>query len=246
MMTDYPQNVQKEFYNKHHPSYLEYKKNIPYAKYLVGILLSALSGPKNHILEAGSGQGRFTFELSKHVGNLTAIDIAGNEIKLLNKFRRKFGNKNIITIVGDLLKINKICEKNKYDHIAGFFILHHLPKERLNVVVNNLLPLLNKGGRMSFIEPNNLYPFHAVQWIVEKDMNWNIEKGIYTNFIGRFKKACLKKGCRIILSRKFGFMPPFLINSMPSVIYIDKLLEKIPLINQIFCPFIILSVEKSV
>ena len=80
--------------------------------------------------------------------------------------------------------------------------------------------------------------------MIEKEMKWEVEKGIYSNYISCFKKACRGLGLRQIKSTKFGFVPPPLINIYPPITIIDKVIESVPVVNQIFCPFILLTFEK--
>ncbi len=238
-------STQTNFYNLHNPLYLKYGKNINYSRYLVGRLLPDLINRKNKILEVGAGQGRFTFELVKHSQMVTATDIAEKEISLLKTQAQILKAKNISVKVLDVLKVDRKLAEIKYDCIVGFFMLHHLPNNMV-LVVNNLKKYLKTGGRLIFIEPNNIYPFHVIQWMIEKEMSWKIEKGIYSNFIGNFKRACSLKGFKMIKSKKFGFLPPPLINLWPSLTLFDKLIERIPLVKQIFCPYILLSADLEI
>jgi len=237
-------SIQSNFYNTHSADYLSYEKNIPYARYLGKIVLNQLSGNKDQILEVGAGQGRFTFEIASRVGSIYATDVSVEELKILKKKIRLINVNNISVYHYDLLNPVNTFGKETWDHILGFFILHHLPKEKLNDVVYNLQKKLSKNGRMIFIEPNNLYPFHLVEMLITPDMEWEIEKGIYTDYIGCFKKACRKNGMRIISSRKFGFVPPPVINRLPASTHLDYMVEKIPVVREIFCPFILLTAEK--
>lgn len=237
-------DIQKKFYNTYQPDYLAYAKNIPYAKYLVATMLEVMPDNKTEVLEIGAGQGRFTFELAKFVRKLTACDISQKEIGILTKLAKRLKLTNIKSYITDLLTLEHYSLPQKYDHIVGFFILHHLPKEKYFEVVDKLQFFLKKGGRFIFIEPNNLYPFHLVEMMIEKEMKWEVEKGIYSNYISCFKKACRDLGLRQINSTKFGFIPPPIINIYPPVTFLDKVIESVPIVNQIFCPFILLSFEK--
>lgn len=236
---------QRKFYQTHQPDYLKYQKNIPYARYLVGKILGSLKGRRDKVLEVGSGQGRFTLELSRFVKKLTAVDISEQEIKQLVKAAKQMGIRNIQTEVYDLVTLDKARLLRQFDHIVGFFILHHLPREDYLFIVEKLFGLLSKKGRLSFIEPNNLYPFHIVEMIFQKDMSWRIEQQIYTNYISCFKKACFENGLNLVYCVKFGFFPPPLINRWPVLTRLDQVIERIPFIRQILCPFILLTLEKD-
>lgn len=233
---------QKDFYNKSNPEYLIYQKNIPYARYIVAKMLPSLAGRAGNILEIGAGQGRFTLELARHVGKIFATDISQKEISLLEAVRKKLRIHNIETYVYDVFAPDATL-KEKFDQVVGFFILHHLDRHSFPLMLRNIMAIVKKHGRLSFIEPNNLYPFHLVQIMMESQMKWEIEKGIYTNYLGCFKKACRKEGLKLVNFRKFGFIPPPLINKWPFLTAVDVLIEKIPLLNQIFCPYVLIAAK---
>jgi 2-polyprenyl-3-methyl-5-hydroxy-6-metoxy-1,4-benzoquinol methylase len=236
---------QKQFYNRINPQYLRYEINKPYASYLVRKIVNLLNKTKAlNVLEIGAGQGRFSIELTKHVNHLTATDISQNELNLLEKLKKTIGIKNITVEEIDIRKRNS-KHKHKYDAIVGFHVLHHISKKYYFSVADNIKNMIKKDGCVSFIEPNNLYPFHIVEMLITKDMEWRIEKGIYSDYIGSFKKACKAKGLKLTICRKFGFFPPPIINKFPWVIKLDRIIEKIPLFNQFFCPFILVSFQKE-
>jgi ubiquinone/menaquinone biosynthesis C-methylase UbiE len=196
------------------------------------------------VMEVGAGQGRFTIELARHVGHLDANDVSRHEITLLNTFAKKEKVKNVKGSFLDLLTFHASSLSKKYQAVTGFFVLHHLPKERLDRVVAELVRVLKPNGVMCFVEPNNTYPFHVVEWILVNDMCWQIEQGIYTNYLGILKRTLEKHGMRLILFRKFGFFPPQIINHFPWVVSIDEVIAQIPLLRQIVCPFVLIAAEK--
>lgn len=235
---------QKHFYDTHHPEYLEYSKNIPYAAYLVEKILKSLNGKRDYILEVGCGEGRFTLELAKSIKKLKAIDISKKEITKLQQYAKKDGISNITAVTSDILALDKGLIDEKFDHLVGFFILHHIAKEKYPKLVKNFAQLLNTRGRLSFIEPNSLYPFHLVEIMITPDMKWEIERQIYTNYLGSFKKACESEGLKIVNFQRFGFFPPPFINKWPKVVKLDKYFENIPLLKQFICPFIAVTAER--
>lgn len=235
---------QRAFYNTKDPGYLMQEKNVNYAKYLVGEIRTWLTGSTNRILEVGAGQGRFTFELASYVGRLWAMDVSKKEIASLRRINTKLGKKNIHTFVGDIFHLDRTLKHTFFDHIVGFFILHHLPKDRFVQLVSDMKRMLKNKGRLLFVEPNNLYPFHIIEIMLEKDMEWEIEKGIYSNYLSKFKKACLQKGMRLIAYHTFGFFPPPMVNIFGWIVRFNFIFEGIPLFNRVFCPYMLLVFEK--
>lgn len=228
---------QKKFYNSADPGYLKHKKNIPYARYLVGKLLSVLPIPRQAaVLEVGAGQGRFTLELSQHVYRIHATDISRKEIEILKTL-----SQDITTQAVDLLAKRDVL-KGVYDAIIGFFVLHHIDRFSYDMVVSRLISHLKHGrSTLTFIEPNSLYPFHVVEMAIEPDMHWSIEKQIYSDYLKRWAHSCEDAGLKRVVIKKFGFIPPPLINRWPKIVIIDRFIEKIPLVKEILCPFVLVS-----
>lgn len=253
-------STQKQFYNSTNPQYLDAEKNKPYARHLVSRLQSAIPGAKSvSVLEIGAGQGRFTFELAKRVHDVMATDLSEKQIALLkdkivayekNGTRRKQqAKKPSRTISCQVLDVLKDppdeCKQDSYDCIVGFFMLHHIDRKLYPKMLHHLLPLLKKGGLLVFIEPNPLYPFHLVEMMIEPDMHWEIEKQIYSNYLGVFQNAARDTGCAVKKFERFGFFPPPLINAFPFVTKLEKGIEKIPLIAQFLTPFVLIKLEAS-
>jgi 2-polyprenyl-3-methyl-5-hydroxy-6-metoxy-1,4-benzoquinol methylase len=134
----------------------------------------------------------------------------------------------------------------KYDHIVGEFVLHHLPKNELDSIVSQLVKFLRPGGTLTFIESNNMNPATLFAILLRKEMTWEVEKGTYTNWVGVFRKACIKSGLKMQISRKFGLFPPELINQYPGIVRYDRLAETVPLLRDFLCMYNMLSAQKPV
>jgi len=273
---------QKKFYNSSNPQYLDHEKNRPYAVHLIRRLLTQLPQPESlNVLEIGAGQGRFTLELARHVGEVTATDLSEKQIEILiqkiqkskvksQNYRSKLKdntniriytnhtndettkssnlksqNCNIDCFVFDLLKApSKELKGKTFDAIVGFFMLHHIDRSLYPQVLKNILPLLKKRGRLVFIEPNCLYPFHLVEMMIEPDMHWEIEKQIYSNYLGTFHKAAIEAGLQKITFERFGFFPPPLINRFPDITKSEIVIERIPLVREFLTPFVLVSYQR--
>lgn len=236
---------QKQFFNTHQTHFFVYEDNIPYARYMVGKLMQHIPKKGAIVLEIGAGQGRFTLELARHVARVTAVDIADRAIDILKREAKKKHIRTIDASVQDILTIGKALSKDQFDAIVGILILHHLPKNQLESVVQQLKHSLRSGGRLCFIEPNNTYPFYIFAMLLRPDMKWEYEKGTYTNFIGTFKRACIAQGLVIVESKKFGLFPPSFINRWPKFTAIARVVERIPILRDTLCPFILIAAQRS-
>jgi len=238
-------NLQKEYFNTHQTEEFVYGQNIPYARYMVGKILEHIQKKSNRVLEIGAGQGRFTFELARHIPHVVAIDIAERAITILKQEIKQRKLYSVSAVACDVLEIEKILPKGQFNAIVGIHILHHLPKDKLSSVIRQLKKFLAPGGYFCFLEPNSLYPFYLVAMLVQPNMTWEYEKGIYTNFLGVFKRACEAQGLRVTGIRKFGFFPPKIINRWPWITKAGSVIEHIPLIRDILCPFVVIAARKS-
>jgi 2-polyprenyl-3-methyl-5-hydroxy-6-metoxy-1,4-benzoquinol methylase len=182
--------------------------------------------PKN-VLEIGCGTGEVSYwiaEKYKHevLGTdlcLPFIDYAKNQFKLPN-------------LNYEVLNFSNTKEVNdrKFDYIFGNGILHHLYNS-LDSALKNMHHLLNKGGKIIFMEPNIYNPYCAIifnfarNWaklepdemaFSKKFISKKLEEAGYSNIKIEFKDFLLPG------------VPNFLIN--PSI-KIGNVLEKIPLIK---------------
>lgn len=238
------QELQKSFYDGENPQYLEYEKNIPYAQYLIQKVIGFLSPRASHVLEIGAGQGRFTFELSKHVQMLTATDFSKHEITLMQRYIKAHSLKNIKSAIVDALVMTKDLDHRRFDHLVGFFVLHHIPKEKYHQLIGEMYKTIKPGGTIVLIEPNNYYPFHLVEMICMPHMAWEIEKQIYSDYIDLFIRESLRHKLQIVRCERFGFFPPFLINIWPGITSVDECIGKIPLVRTLLTPFVCIVVKK--
>lgn len=228
---------QKDFYNDHTPQHLDYESNKPFAQYFAGIIRKYLK-KKINLLEIGAGQGRFTLEMARHAQSVTAVDLSPAQIELLGKAAKINKIKNIIPVAGDVLEIDKILKRSlKFDTIFGIFILHHLPVGKIDLLIKLSKSRLNSHGRLVFIEPNKWNFQYVLAIIFRPDMSWELEKGMYSKYAQVFQKECYRAGFTLVKHTRFGFFPPVIINKFPGITKLDFIIESIPFINKILCPY---------
>ena len=92
-----------------------------------------------HALEIGCGTGSFTRLLAKQAGNVAAIDLSDEMIRVARQ--RSSGFPNIDYSVADLLRIE--LPSSRFDCIVMVATLHHLPAEQ---VLEKLKKALKRGG----------------------------------------------------------------------------------------------------
>jgi len=233
------------FFNKNQGENQEYEKNIPYAKYMVELMCRNIRNPLGEVLEIGAGQGRFTIPLAEHSKDVVATDIADYAIALLQKRIETNKIKNVKAIVQDATALRHFPIDKHFDSIIGFLVLHHIPISSYKDIAKSFSRLANKKSQVCFIEPNCLCPIYLLAMAVRPDMPWRMEKGTYTNFLGQFIASLKSEKFTIVKVINVGFIPPQLLNKVPQLQSVNYIVERIPLVSRVLCPFTLLVAEKS-
>ncbi|MFT5796207.1 MAG: 2-polyprenyl-3-methyl-5-hydroxy-6-metoxy-1,4-benzoquinol methylase [Ascidiaceihabitans sp.] len=156
------------------------------------------------ILDVGCGMGKFTIPLREKGFDVEGLDLSPRLLEMLNK-----EDPTIPTTCGDLHNLDPALH-GKYDHVIGFFMLHHLFD--LDKAFGQFAKLLKPNGRVSFIEPNPNCPLFWAQITFMPTMSWKAEKGIFNlgkrNLCGMIDRAGLKTPH----ISQYGILPPFLRN----------------------------------
>jgi len=237
------QQSQKNYYDNTLPKHQRYQSYLVYTKYLTKKLIEFCQKNRINMLEVGCGQGRFTMELARFTKRLTAIDISKTAVIQTQNNAKKYIQNNISVKVRDVLTLGNSLQ-DKYDHIVGFFILHHLPRPKYQNMVKQFIKILDKNSKLVFLEPNRFCPFYLIQIAMDKDMKWEYEKGTFTPFLEDFAKACDREGLKRVSKVRFGFLPPFVMNRFPKLLFLDRIVERIPILNIILCPFMVIGYMK--
>lgn len=236
---------QKEFYRVFPHAHLQFNPESIYAQNIVNELFKhANLTPGKRILEVGCGSGRFTLHLTYKGLNLTALDFSEEQLNKLRKTSQQLGlNADQLSIqTGDITTSTNPFEGDLFDCILGFFFLHHL--EDIRSSLKSLNRMLKNGGEVIFIEPNRLNPLFFAQIFFCKDMTWRDEKGTFRYGAQGYTSCLEDSGYCEIKIRKFGFFPPQILDKFPSMLRIEKRLEKFPLVK-IFLPFLLIRAKKS-
>lgn len=241
------QTIQKKYYSidKEH-SYLRYHEDDFYSKNLITYLLDFISVTKqNKILEIGAGAGRFTLHLLKAGYNVDCVDISKTQLNRLKEDA-------IITGI-PIDKLRTYCmpienmavdSTDRYDVIIGFFILHHLDIDNLEIYFSKFKEIIKNNGKICFLEPNRLNPLFFLQVLIQEDMDFEGERGMFILSKGKLKKAVLSSKYRSVDFKNFGFFPPQIINRFPQILKFERMIEKLPLLNRLL-PFILIGTKYS-
>ena len=111
------------------------------------------------------------------------------------------------------------------DRVIGFFALHHM--HDLPLCFSAMTRLLRPGGRVVFLEPNPFNPLYYVQMAITPDMTWAGDRGLVQMRRGRLFSAMESAGLTELSARRFGFLPPVLMNQ-PWGAPLESTLERMP------------------
>jgi len=107
--------------------------------------------PTDRVLEFGPGIGTIAGILIKKLneGELTCVDISNRYLNATRKHLKDFPNSSFLH--GRLTNMN--LKTNYYDGINVHFVLHDIPRENRQALVNEMFRLLRPGGKVFLREP---------------------------------------------------------------------------------------------
>jgi SAM-dependent methyltransferase len=184
----------------------------------------------DRILEVGCGMGRYTLILAARGLRVEGLDLSPELLARLRAFNG--GRYDIALHCADVMQYPPELE-GQFDAVVGFFTLHHL--HDLTRCFAAMTRLARPNGRVVFLEPNPFNLLYYVQMAITPDMTWEGDRGILQMRPGRVRGAMRAAGLQRLASRRFGFLPPFLMNQ-PWGAGLEVTLECVPL-WQPYLPF---------
>lgn len=221
---------------------LLYSDQDTYGRNLLTYLVNfANINKQDKVLELGAGAGRFSIHLISAGFDVTCLDFSKTQLEKLRESCEK------ADISCDKIKVrcasieNAVTELNEqYDIIIGFFVLHHLDTKNLESYFSEFRKLLKPNGKICFLEPNRLNPLYFFQVLFQKDMTFECEIGMWKLSKGLLKKELLSSQYSNVHFKTFGFFPPQILNRFPLLLKLEKIFEKIPIVN-LFLPFLLVT-----
>lgn len=163
--------------------------------------------PDHHVCEWGAGLGRFTRLFVRLGCRVTAIELSPALATDLHAVSDT--SPNVTVEIGDILDVEPRLAR-KYDVVAGFFVLHHLPA--VDPYLRMAARILGPGGRFVFAEPNPLNPLYALQITAAPGMRWSEEIGIYRMWPRAIERAARGAGFTDFRTVRYGALPRALYN----------------------------------
>ena len=190
-------------------------------------MLTSHIEPGMNVLEMGCGTGYLTKELVKTKGQITAIDISPDLLKLAQDRVR---DPKVFFKIEDAQDLSFFDES--FDTIVGSSVLHHLDIDK---ALAEFYRVLKKNGTIYFTEPNIMNP----QIVVQKNILLIKERMGDSPDETAFLRWSLKKKIRVhgfdkIRIRAFDFLHPLIPKRVVSVLEpICFILEAIPVLREI-------------
>lgn len=109
-------------------------------------------GEQQHILDAGSGFGQYTYFLSgmSSKWNILAVDVKEEQVSDCNCFMRAIGRHNVLFKIADLVKFR---EPENYDLILSVDVMEHILEDV--EVFRNFHASLRPGGMLLISTPSD-------------------------------------------------------------------------------------------
>lgn len=106
----------------------------------------------NHVLDAGSGFGQYTYYLSRldRNWNVLAVDVKEEQIADCNAFFRQIGHDKVVFKTGDL---TKFVEEEAFEMILSVDVMEHIEDDVQ--VFKNFYKSLKKGGMVLISTPSD-------------------------------------------------------------------------------------------
>jgi 2-polyprenyl-3-methyl-5-hydroxy-6-metoxy-1,4-benzoquinol methylase len=159
------------------------------------------------VLDVGCGMGRYTFPLAERGLKVDGLDLSRTLLDQLEGFNA--GRYDIPLHCMDVVAAPGTLEE-RFDAVVGFFTLHHL--HDLPSSFRAMSSLVKPGGRIVFLEPNPLNILYYLQIVFAPGMTWAGDKGILKMRRRTLFQAMGEAGLSDLALKRFGFLPPFLVN----------------------------------
>ena len=134
--------------------------HIGYERDLVLKSIKKIKNKKVKILDVACGTGKFVPELFKNPKNIEyhGLDVS---IEMQNILKKKINRKELNLHIGDATKLP--FEDNSFDVTYTFHLLWHLEKEDQEKIINEMIRVTKKNGRIIFDSYNRDFIYDKIK-----------------------------------------------------------------------------------
>ncbi len=178
---------------------------------------------KGLVLDVGCGTGNIAGPLSKQSFRIYGLDSSGN---MLGELKKKYPK--VIIKRGNIDRLPFPSEK--FDVTYSIAVFHHLiNKELVAAAIKEMIRVTKKGGTLIIWDHNPKNPYWP---IILKKLPW--DKNVRLVPEEEIIDVAIKLKINLIKVFKKGFIPDFIPKFlMPMTVFCEKILEKIPSINNL-------------
>jgi ubiquinone/menaquinone biosynthesis C-methylase UbiE len=105
----------------------------------------------NKILEAGSGSGKASLLLEKHI-HKTLLDVSPKALEYAKHLAVKFHAENVAYVQGDIFSIP--AERNSFDFVWNIGVVEHYEIDEIKSIMGEMVRVTKPGGIVVFGVPN--------------------------------------------------------------------------------------------
>lgn len=117
--------------------------------YFINALL--LKNNLNKILEAGSGSGKASLLLEKHI-HKTLLDISPKALEYAKHLAVKFDAENVSYVQGDIFSIP--AERSSFDFVWNIGVVEHYERDEIKSIMNEMIRVTKSDGIIAIGVPN--------------------------------------------------------------------------------------------
>ena len=143
---------------------------------------------------------------------MTCVDTSGELVEVFQRHLKPGHRAKVLC--QDIFKM-----EGQFDYVTGFFVLHHFKDH--GPLFDRIKKLLKPGAKIGFIEPNPWNPLYYIAPLFYPGITFSGEY-YWMNTKGRLNKVLSETGFSGIEVKKFGFLPPQILN-LPGGPSLDKI-----------------------
>jgi len=151
------------------------------------------------VLDAGCGDGQYSFWLSRQFPNsiIDACDLSKTKIYSCKKIQQQIGIENVNFFIKDLKTYKN---EGKYGFVFSNHVLEHITNNEL--VIENLVASLKDGGYIYIQIPNNIQKRIINKKYLITLENWEKKEHIgQTLNLNTLSSELQKRGCKILIAK---------------------------------------------
>jgi SAM-dependent methyltransferase len=170
-------------------------------------------GPRD-VLDAGSGNGYFSWLAYKSGARVVGISFDSEQVKKANEFLVNFKNADPIRLRFEKRNLYELSEEGRcFDEIICYEVLEHIRRDR--DVIAEFHRLLRPGGVLHLCCPYRLHPRHQAEVLDETESGGHVRRG-YT--LQDYRDLLEPAG--FVISRSVGI-------GTPMIYHADRILRAI-------------------